>query len=29
MGADSGSTPVSGGELTVRIDVSGDYALVP
>jgi uncharacterized protein YggE len=29
MGADSGSTPVSGGELTVRIEVSGDYALVP
>ncbi|MEY4255291.1 MAG: hypothetical protein RLZZ141_518 [Pseudomonadota bacterium] len=29
MSADSGSTPVSGGELTVRIDVSGDYALVP
>lgn len=29
MGADSGSTPISGGELTVRIDVSGDYALMP
>ena len=29
MGADAGSTPVSGGELTLRIDVSGDYALVP
>ncbi len=29
MGADGGSTPVSGGELTVRIDVTGDYALVP
>lgn len=29
MGADSGSTPVSGGELTVRIEVTGDYALVP
>ncbi len=29
MGADGGSTPVSGGELTVRIDVTGDYALAP
>lgn len=29
MGADGGSTPVSGGELTVRIDVTGDYGLVP
>jgi uncharacterized protein YggE len=29
MGADAGSTPVSGGELTVRIEVNGDYALVP
>lgn len=29
MSADGGSTPVSGGELTVRIDVTGDYALVP
>ena len=29
MGADGGSTPVSGGELSIRIDVTGDYALVP
>jgi len=29
MGADASSTPVSGGELTVRIEVNGDYALVP
>jgi uncharacterized protein len=29
MGADAGSTPVSGGELSVRINVTGDYALVP
>jgi len=29
MGADAGSTPVSGGELSVRIDVTGDYALNP
>jgi hypothetical protein len=29
MSADGGSTPISGGELTVRIDVTGDYALVP
>ena len=29
MGADQGSTPVSGGELSVRIDVTGDYGLVP
>lgn len=29
MGSDEGSTPVSGGELSVRIDVTGDYALVP
>ncbi len=29
MGADGGSTPVSGGELSIRIDVTGDYALAP
>ena len=29
MSADGGSTPMSGGELTVRIDVTGDYALFP
>jgi uncharacterized protein YggE len=29
MSADGGSTPLSGGELIVRIDVTGDYALVP
>ncbi len=29
LGGDGGSTPVSGGELSIRIEVTGDYALVP
>ncbi len=28
VGADGGSTPVSGGELTARINVTGDFRLV-